>query len=142
MLFRSLIGEADLGADQQAEGGWGNPTPRAALLRRPPLAVCLRRQMGPHRPGEGTLVGDGQRPVAQFPRPGDHFLRLGGAAQETEAGQAVEFGVGGEHGAAIYYICYQYIDFAPTFPEVFEVQASPEKTMTSPTTIQFSTLTY
>jgi hypothetical protein len=57
-------------------------------------AAC--RQMGAHAAGEAAFVGDRQRRVAQLHGARHQFLGVRGAAQETEVGKAVEFGVGRE----------------------------------------------
>jgi len=46
-----------------------------------------------HDAGDGALVGDRQRRIAEFARLLDQFLGVRGAAQEAEVGEAVQFGV-------------------------------------------------
>ena len=59
----------------------------------------LRRHMGLHYAGKRALVGDRQRAIAQRGGALHQFMRVGGAAQEAVAAEAVEFGVG--HGEAM-----------------------------------------
>ena len=78
------VGEAQLAADDQA---------RAAGLGQ-----GLQRAPGAHHAGEGALVGERDRAVAEGRRLRDELLGVRGAALEAEVAQAVEFGVGRKHG--------------------------------------------
>ena len=53
-----------------------------------------RRLPGPHDTGQAAFVGDRQGPIAQACCTGEEFRGAGGAALETEVGQAMQFGVG------------------------------------------------
>ena len=53
----------------------------------------FRRHMRAHDTGDGTLVGDGQRRIAERLRLLDQLFRMRGAAQKAEVGDAVQFGV-------------------------------------------------
>ncbi len=53
-----------------------------------------RRLPGPHDTGQAAFVGDRQGPIAQARCTGEEFRGAGGAALETEVGQAMQFGVG------------------------------------------------
>ncbi len=55
--------------------------------------VLARRAVRAHGARDGALVGDGERRVAEFGRTFDEFLRVRGAAQEAEVGEAVQLGV-------------------------------------------------
>ncbi len=74
------IGERDLAADHE---------------RQP---ACLRGEMGAHHPGHRALVGEGEGAIAERLRPLHQLLGVRGPAQEGEIGQAMELGVGGQHG--------------------------------------------
>ena len=52
------------------------------------------RRVGPHRPRHRGLVGEGQGRVAQGRGPLHQLLGEGGPAQEAEAGEGVQLGVG------------------------------------------------
>jgi hypothetical protein len=54
---------------------------------------CFDRLMRAHHTGQRTLVGQGQRRIALRRRLPDQFVRMRGAAQEAEVGQAVQLGV-------------------------------------------------
>ena len=54
--------------------------------------------VGAHDPGQRVAVGQGESAVAQFGRPLDHLIRVGGAPQEGEVAGDLEFGVGGFRG--------------------------------------------
>jgi len=59
------------------------------------LDACrLRRHMGLYDAGERALVRDRQCRVTQRGSALHQFMRAGGAAQEAETAEAVEFGVG------------------------------------------------
>jgi len=53
----------------------------------------LRGHVRPHDAGEGTLVGDGERRIAERLRARHQLFRMRGAAQEAEIGDAVQFGI-------------------------------------------------
>ena len=55
-------------------------------------------RMRPHHPGHRTLVGDGQRCVAQRGRARHQFFRQRGAALEAETGEAMQLGIGRQIG--------------------------------------------
>ena len=74
------IGEPEFAADQQLE------------------ADLLGCDVGTHDAGERALIGDRQRGVAEFGGAHDQFLRVRGAAQEAEVGNAMQFGVAGQFG--------------------------------------------
>ena len=59
-----------------------------------PDARLLRRHVGLYHPGQGTLVGNRHRRIAQRRRPLHQLMRVGSTPQETVATQAVKFGVG------------------------------------------------
>jgi hypothetical protein len=56
----------------------------------------LGRHVGAHDAGERAFIGDCQRRVAEFGGLRDQFLRVRGAAQEAEVGEAMQFGVAGQ----------------------------------------------
>ena len=57
----------------------------------------LRREMRAHAAGERTLVGQRERSIAERVGALDELLRMRGAAQEAEVGNAMQFGVGRLH---------------------------------------------
>ena len=59
-------------------------------------AVLLRGDVGAHHARKRAFIGDGERSVAQLRRARGKLLRVRGAAQEGEVGQAMEFCVGGK----------------------------------------------
>ena len=58
-------------------------------------APPLERGMGAHHPRHRTLVGEGKRVITERIGTLGEFLRLRGAAQETETAEAVQLGVSG-----------------------------------------------
>ena len=58
----------------------------------------LECRMGPYHARHRTLVGDRERRVAEFERARRQLLGLRGAAQETEAAQAMQLGIPGQIG--------------------------------------------
>ncbi len=101
-------------ADQARQLGIGSPRRRQGnqvdTLRQMKLAaddkvqvVFLRRHVRLDYPGQGALVRDSQPRVAICRCLRHQLLRARGATQEAEAGQAVEFGVGGggRHGNGV-----------------------------------------
>jgi hypothetical protein len=60
-----------------------------------PDTALLRGEMRAHDPGQRALVGEGNRRVAELRRLEHQLLRVGGALQEAEIGQAVQLGVAG-----------------------------------------------
>ena len=51
---------------------------------------------GPHHPGHGALVGDGQGRITELVRPLHQLLGVGGAAQKAEVAQAMQLGIAGQ----------------------------------------------
>ena len=107
----SLVRGAPAGGDQPAEVGVtapaGGQQHQPQAVRQGELAADnqaqprrLGRHMGAHRPGHRAVVRHRQGAVTQLRRPGDQLLGVGGAAQEAEIGQTVQFGVG-EHGSPV-----------------------------------------
>ena len=102
------VGSFGAGMDRRGvrrRGQQRRARPLAALqlqLRRDdgPELQPLGFQVRPHAAGQRTLVGNGQRRVAQVARTADQLLGVRGAGQEAEVAAAAEFGVGGKRGAA------------------------------------------
>src|SRR5262249_17524508 len=59
-------------------------------------ADALRRYVRPRRSRERALVGERERPVAERRSALHQLLGMRGAAQESEIGDAMQLGVGGE----------------------------------------------
>ncbi len=68
--------------------------PEGDFSTRDRLEIGPFRRVGElHGAVESVVVGEGERRIAQFQRPGDQFLRMGSSVQEGEARMAVELDV-------------------------------------------------
>ena len=103
-LGRRAPAAGDQGREPRIADGIGGQQHQPRAVRQLDLAADNQLQstgpgpaVGPHHPGQGAEVGQG--PVAQFTGPFHQFLRVGGGAQKTEIGAAVQLGVAGQRYA-------------------------------------------